>query len=335
MSNENNNCHIGALFGAGRSGTTWLGAIISSHPDIAYRFEPFHRLQKTNPKVKEILEELIRSDGFSVNNLSLVYRMLLPATPDLDKPPFFPKNYRMILSLGKSCTWPLARHNSLVSHLFRFLYTPIDCPMLIFKEVEMVDIFCQLLGKTQMPIVYLVRHPCAVVSSILRGQKSSLVPEGRRNFLHNLLVKYNPILAGEYGERLDDLTVCEQEALMWRLDVERAVSACQSHPNGLLVVYEELTQNTLEISSKVFHHLGLEIAKESVAFIEESTNGSSVSRLKRGEVGINPYFTVFRDSKVAQNSWKNDMLKENIMEVMGIVKDSNVFTMIADRGLWN
>ncbi|MCP2727413.1 sulfotransferase domain-containing protein [Limnofasciculus baicalensis] len=334
MNSEKNNCNLGALFGKGRSGTTWLGSIISSHPDIAYRFEPFHRLQKTNPQVKEILE-IIHSDGFSATDLPLVYRMLLPATPDLEKPPFFPKNYRMGLSLGKSFAWPLARQNSLVSHLFHFFYTPIDCPMVIFKEVEMVDILCQLLGKTEIPIVYLVRHPCAVVWSILRGQKASLMPEGRRKFLHNMLVKYNPSLAAEYGEKLEDLTLCEQEALMWRIDVERAVSACQSNYNGLLVVYEELTQNTLEISSKVFHHLGLEIAKESLKFIEESMRASPISRLKRGEVGINPYFTVFRDSQVAQSRWKNDMQKEDITGVMEIVKDSNVFTMIADQGLWN
>ncbi|MDJ0687655.1 MAG: hypothetical protein QNJ41_04015 [Xenococcaceae cyanobacterium MO_188.B32] len=55
MISEQNNCNMGALFGLGRSGTTWLGAIVASHPEILYRFEPFHRLQKIYiaPKVNQ------------------------------------------------------------------------------------------------------------------------------------------------------------------------------------------------------------------------------------------------------------------------------------------
>ena len=47
-----NSHQLGAIFGTGHSGTTCLGSIISSHPNIAYRFEPFHRLEKISKDLK-------------------------------------------------------------------------------------------------------------------------------------------------------------------------------------------------------------------------------------------------------------------------------------------
>jgi hypothetical protein len=50
MENDNYSPRIMGIFGTGRSGSSWLGSIIDSHPQVAYRFEPFHRL-KQNPTI--------------------------------------------------------------------------------------------------------------------------------------------------------------------------------------------------------------------------------------------------------------------------------------------
>ena len=91
IDDQRHDLKMGSIFGTGRSGTTWLGAMVSSHPEIAYRFEPFHRLGATQPAVEEALET-IRSNEFSYKDLSSVYQALLPAYPQAEKPPFFPKN---------------------------------------------------------------------------------------------------------------------------------------------------------------------------------------------------------------------------------------------------
>ncbi|NEP08673.1 MAG: sulfotransferase [Symploca sp. SIO2C1] len=328
-----NNYNLGAIFGTGRSGTTWLGAILQSHPAISYRFEPFTRLQKTQVEISQALE-LIQSDAFSVKELPSIYQALLPAYPECEKPPFFPKNYPVRFSWGKSLTWPLARKNALGSCLFRYLYTPKGQPKLVFKEVDKAKLLIPLLARTEMPIAYIVRHPCAVISSVMRGQNNSIMPSGRRSVLKNLLAKYEPMLAEQYGERLETLKLSEQEALLWLVEVGRSVSACQNSPNGLLVIYEELTERTLELTEKIFSHFGLNMAQESVSFIEESTSTSSAPRMKRGEIGINQYFTVFRDSKVSRDRWKQEMSTEDQQRVMKIVKNSPVFALAAEQGLW-
>ncbi|MGL6343136.1 MAG: hypothetical protein ACRC80_28855, partial [Waterburya sp.] len=85
---------LGGIFGTGRCGTTWLGAMVSSHPDVAYRFEPFHRLKKSKIAIATALEK-IRAEDFSAQDLNLIYQALLPAYPEVEKPPFFAKNCDM------------------------------------------------------------------------------------------------------------------------------------------------------------------------------------------------------------------------------------------------
>ncbi|MDJ0687656.1 MAG: hypothetical protein QNJ41_04020 [Xenococcaceae cyanobacterium MO_188.B32] len=208
--------------------------------------------------------------------------------------------------------------------------------MLVFKEVDYPDMVVKFLTETEVPIVYIIRHPCAVVSSIMRGQENSLMPmpEPRMAVLKRVLNKHEPKLAKIYGEKLDKLTISEQEALHWLVENGRALRICQKHSQGLIVIYEELTERPLEIAQKVFQHFNLTMPEESVAFIEESTKKSLTSAIKRGEVNMNQYFTVFRDPKVSRDRWKEEMSKEDRIRVMQIVKDSPEFSLGAERGFW-
>ena len=335
MISEQSNYNMGAIFGSSRSGTTWLGAIVASHPKILYRFEPFHRLQKTQSIIKE-LYQLTRSDNFSAQDVPRIYNCLLPAYPECEKPPFFSKDFSARWSFGKSLLWPLARKNSLVANLFRYLYTPKGKPILVFKEIDYPDMVVKFLTKTEIRIVYIIRHPCAVISSIMRGQEKSLfpMPEQRLIVLKRVLTKHEPKLTEMYGDKLDKLTISEQEALYWLVEIGRALRACQKSPNGLIVIYEELTESPLEIAQKVFQHFNLTMPEESVAFIEESTQKSLKSAIKRGEVNMNQYFTVFREPKISRDRWKEEMSQEDQMRVMQIVQNSQEFALGVERGFW-
>lgn len=66
------------LFGVPRSGTSWVGAMLASHPDVAYRFQPIHsytfdaRLDSTSSKseIEEFFEALARTKDPYVRNIS-------------------------------------------------------------------------------------------------------------------------------------------------------------------------------------------------------------------------------------------------------------------------
>ena len=333
MNNQYNDVKLGAIFGTGRSGTTWLGAMISSHPEVAYRFEPFHRLGKSRPEIAAALER-IRAEDFNSQDLATVYQALLPAYPELEKPPFFPKNYGMKFPLGREFTWPLARKTNWGSNLFSHLYMPKGNPTLIFKEVALEDVLISLLNLNKVPIVYILRHPCGVVSSLLRGQKDSLMPTGMRSVLLNLLTKHQPHLAEKYQSRLPKMHISEQEALLWLVEVEQAIQVCEANSNALIVVYEQLVEQPKEILEKILTHFGLSMTSQCLEFIEQSSQSSMSSKIKRGEIGINQYFSVFRNSRSSSIRWKQEFSAEDIARVMQITQHSKGYALGAATGLW-
>ncbi|MGF1498175.1 MAG: sulfotransferase [Elainellaceae cyanobacterium] len=318
---------LGAVFGSARSGSTWLGAIVSSHPEVAYRFEPFHRL-KQNPQIRAAANP---DSTEATADIDAIYHALLPAHPLAEKPPFFTKSYTTPMAAGRSLTWPLARKVPLGAWLFRQCYTPKSLPPVVFKEIGLVHLLTKLVP--HIPVIYLMRHPCAVVWSMLRGQEQSLMPSDRRQYLQKILQQRRPDLMDEFQGH-EDRSAAEQEALLWRIDTEAALDQIQSQPNGLLVLYEDLVEQPLVVAARIFRHLGLPLSAESRMFIEESTLQASASPAQRGEVGIDRYFTVFRDPKAACNKWKHQMPVEMRDRVMAVVGPSRSFTVGQQQGLW-
>lgn len=281
--------------------------------------------------------DLIKSNTFSEKDLPRIYDVLLSAHPLIEKSPFFSKSYSRNLLVGKSILRPLVLKIGYGEAVYRFLYTPKNSPFLVFKEVAMLEMLCQLLNHTNMPIIYLMRHPCAVVSSIIRGQNKSVMPEGRQKIIENIIAKNSPKLSDKYGNKMDKLSWSQRCALLWLVDVERAFHACQNNQNGLIVIYEKLVEDTLEVTSEMFKHFGLSMTEQTVSFIEESSSSknSLLMRLKRGEIIKDRYFSVFRNSQKEKNAWKDNMPTSEQKLVMEIVEDSEVFSWVAAQGWWS
>jgi hypothetical protein len=325
---------LAAIFGNGRSGTTWLGSIVSSHPEVAYRFEPFKRARKLGPALAETGRML---DTAELDSLTpeRIYNALLPAYPDWEKPPFFSKDYRTRMKSGRALLWPPAKASSLVGKLYRSLYTPQEKAFVVFKEVAFEDAFQKLVKTSEMPLVYLLRHPCAVVSSILRGQEQGLMGSRRQQVLPAFLQDHAPALWDRYGEGIDLLSPHQKEALLWRTAVERCQKAFGLRDSASVVFYENLCRDPLGVSTEVLHGFGLDLTPQVRDFIGASSDPNFASRGRRSEVGTNKYFSVFRDPLVAMDSWKEALSAEQRLEVLEIVRDSPVFERGIQEAQWD
>lgn len=323
-----------AIFGSGRSGSTWLGAILSSHPEVVYRFEPFHRLKAFDHRTSAGLGRL-RSDDFSEDDLPDIYRALLPAHPESDKPPFFRKDHGVRARRGRSVLWPLSRRSSLIASTYQWLYSPIGNPPLIFKEVELTREFVKLATRTTMRMVYLVRHPCSVVWSISRGADIGVMSFNRQEVLQQSLRSHDADLADRFAPRMDELDVLQKQALLWRIDVEKVLKAVRSLDHVKIVLYEQLATNPVMVSEDILHHFQLSMSQQTRRFLEQSTQSKQVSLLKRGEMGVNRYFSVFRDPRESRDGWKRGMPVGDIDRVMDVVCDSEAFEFGLKSGTWS
>lgn len=127
-----------SVHGVPRSGTSWLGQIFNSHPDVAYRFQPFFsyrfkdvvKPESSRAEIERFLQELyaVEDDEF-------------------------------ILQI---------KQRDRGAHPDRFTKSP-GASILVMKEVRYHYLIKTLLRQVEgMKVIGIVRHPCGVINSWLK-----------------------------------------------------------------------------------------------------------------------------------------------------------------------
>lgn len=313
---------IGAIFGMGRSGTTWLGSLIDTHPDVAYRFEPFRRL-RLRPAVRD-LRGRIDSGEFTEADLPRIYDQLIRANPWTDKPPHFAKAHSS--NFGRQFFRPIATKLRPLHWLYEAAYTPNGQPYLIFKEVTAAKILGALVSKTRMPILYLVRHPCGNVASRMKGQAEGTMPTGKFPLLDQLVARHDPALADRFGTGLEHRDSAFKNAVLWRLEVEASMRAIADVPTCRLLIYENLCREPEAFTSAAFDHFRLEPTAELAKFLRRSISGTGTKS--------SGYFGVVKNPLESMDKWKKHLTKSQIDTILDVVSDSPEFARLAADGRW-
>ncbi len=309
-----------------------MGAILNSHPEIAYRFEPFSRL-RGHPAIQQAIG-IINSEEFSDKDMGLIYDQLVCSYPMTDKPPFFPKSHSRYR--GKAIAWPLCRRIPALQPAYIRWYSPRrGAPPLIFKEVAQVKLMERLQKQAAMRSLYLVRHPCALVASMVRGQTLDLMPLDRFDVLDNLLRAHDPELADKVVPQLGGLSPAAKNALLWRIDVERGVRTVRETQNGHIMIYENLCRDPHQGAEEALAFFGLDMDRRVREFVEESIGGNWASRWKFGELGGSQYFSVVRNPLLTMDKWKSQLSARDEEDVRRHVEDSEIYQYCAKLGDWD
>ncbi len=207
-------------------------------------------------------------------------------------------------------------------------------PPLVFKEVTFVRPLKNLVEKTSMPVVYLVRHPCATVLSAMNAPDGSSIASTHLR-LSRTLRKDAPEFADRYGEIIDGTDVVSQYALMWLYEVESCVAAVQASGNGMVMTYEELADDAYDCGERLFRHLRITFGDTTRRFIDGlyGLNSAANGAPRRTGWGA-AYYSVYRNPKELKDSWKTKLAIADRKKVESVVQGIPEIESCAALGNW-
>ena len=309
------------VLGSPRSGTTWLAKIFDSNEDVIYRHEPDSVYR--NDRLPYIPENNDLSNNVQP---ALKYLGQLACVRTLKSSASFPsfsKSYRSMAT--EAFRNGLLLPAKLLEKTLGAFGIKLDLTIPDFVKSERADRLmiviksvsslgrAKLFSKAnpELKIVHIIRHPCAFVSSRLRGAKLQLMEID--TFLDSQFGMLQARRRGWTMEYLKSLTTEEQLASLWMLQNEKVMEEMHLNGNYKVVIYEHLCHKPIEIVEDLFAFSGLEITKQTVEFILSSQSGKH---------GQEQYYRVIRDSKVAVDRWKNELSARQVYEIENLVRES-------------
>ncbi|MEL4455022.1 sulfotransferase [Lutimonas vermicola] len=260
------------LAGSARSGTTWVQNILNGNNDYRVMFEPFHN-QKT----------ILIKDWSN--------RLFLRPNNKEDK---FTKPTGLILN-GKV-------RNKWVDK-FNKKFLP--------KKRLIKDIRTNLMLKwikecfPEIKIIYLMRHPCAVVNSRMKLgwqdhvtdflNQTELVEDYLKDYLNFIETNQDPF---------------ERQMIMWC--IENMVPLKQlSKDDAIVIFYEDMYENSEVVATSLFHYLDLKISNKVLRKIQKPSEVTRAnSKVRTGGNNI--------------DSWQKSLTNDQKLKALLILKKFNL-----------
>ncbi len=229
------------VLGFGRSGTTWIADIISKVLGGLVLFEPLH------PQVCPFAAEVCYAGHLETE---VSHRLAA---------------YLEEVLVGRHRQrWLLRNH----------LFTPLEevsqayvdmiwdeCPILGFKEIRAAFLIDWLIERFEARIVFLLRHPCAVLASIRRRPRfwDEFGWEQHDRFFQERVISGRPDVYARLAPRLALLetprTDLEKQAVMWAITADLALGQLERH--GLpFFRYEDFYDHPFTATRALMAYLG-------------------------------------------------------------------------------
>ncbi|HET7561835.1 MAG TPA: sulfotransferase [Rhodanobacteraceae bacterium] len=313
------------VFGLPRSGTTWIGKLFDSHPETLYRHEPdsVRRLtvplypeKESAPRYRAELEQFVAS----------LPRMRNPKV--VGKQPLFPKRYMSAIALGAyRSSAMVAKATSRVQRNFPCLYRPTAASServrLVWKSIESPGrLGVCIAAAPDARAIYVVRHPCGYVASVLRGEAKRRFAEAKPS--DNDLWRLKLLLETASGKAralsLEDLRLLAPEerlAWAWVLVQEKILADVGRCERVMTLRYEDVCADPLMMTKRMFEFADLDWQPQTEAFVRAST--------QRMEHAIDTdYYSVFKSSQASAERWRSELAPHVIERILHILHDSSL-----------
>ena len=317
------------VLGSGRSGTTLLAKLLDSQPNVLYRHEPDSIQPNSDIPFLPTRE-----------NVRLYIDMTKSYLSDLERAryikssthtPIFPKSYRNAVqqlahlwlnyamkALGASCNARVVHEKFLVPDFISNMRK--DGIIYVIKSVSSLNrAYLFICSEPNAKIVHIVRHPCGVASSLIRGIREGAMK--KRIFLDAIKnmgeSKNFPIST----EDMKGSSIEEQIAYQWSIFNDKVFDELIQSNRYRLIRYEDLCLNMTETVIDLFIFCGVSFTDQSRRF---------VGMLEGQQPGNRRYFSVVRAPKEAATKWRNELSASQIERVNSIACHSRIGSMYLD-----
>lgn len=269
------------LAGSGRSGTTWLGNILAAQPTTRIIFEPLD--------YRRVPE-------------AVVFPLRPYARPLADYPQWQPVLAQILAG---------ELHNEWVDREQSKWWPKFLTTRRLVKEIRANLLLGWISEQFGCPIVYVTRHPCAVVYSRMKlGWKTHLdVFTAQTELLTDYLAPYQELILGAE-------TAVQRHAVMWCIENLVPLRQMASY-NWLFCTYESLCQQPEVEARRLLSQLGLPynwLARRAVGRV------SSVARADSAVI----------DARDPLRDWQYKLETADIDAIMHIVDAFDIHLYSAD-----
>lgn len=306
--------------GLPRSGTTWIGKTLDSHPDTLYLHEPdsVRRLrgvpvapnmssaQTYRTALQEYLDGLPRVLSAKVNGTLPVFRKRCDTA--------FAPSLRKAVCLGAKASARVFGEFPLPPLMRASAQRP-----LVWKSIESLGrlgLFARLSG--QVRVIHILRHPCGYVASVKRGDADGRFDD--RASASEDLEYFELLLHTEQARRYDitmtrlqRMAPIERLAWRWVLLNEKAMNDCAGFPGYHLVRYEDFCEFPLPAFQQLFRSAGLAWHAQIEAFIRASVSNDD-----------DAYYAIRKNPLRAATKWRAQLTAEEIAQVLEVVGHTQI-----------
>lgn len=309
------------IFGSPRSGTTWVGSLFDSHPRTLYLHEP--DVIEKEPRLPFVPYGMLPAD---IDRITRDYFERLAHNRSLrtvHTPTLFPKSYRS--GIADQARAAIVRALRAVDAVLpavgrsRNLQVPDlasegQTPYLVLKSVDSIPrlpVFARALPGVKF--VHLIRHPCGVVASQLRG--AELGKMGRAKIYSDMLKLPTARVAGLDRARADAMPEVETLAWDWLINNEWVYGEVSDLPNVYTLVYDRLAADLDAEAAPLFDWAGLDRSEQVQSYFD---------RLRGFDGTGDRYFSLNQNPAKSAAKWQQELDAKAQETVGSIVAGSRV-----------
>jgi hypothetical protein len=312
------------IFGAPRSGTSWLAKIFDAHPDVLYRHEPDISIRGgTLPFfcTEDQVESYTEATAAWLDALAENRRLKSAGTWPVFEKSFHSRSEtasRRALVIGLKLLGRIPRIGRVANSIDVPDFVDLDADRyhrIVVKSVSgMGRVGLVAAAAPDSRIIVIVRHPCGQVASMMQGIRGGMF-EDDVSVAGLWATPVAPRL-GLTKEKLAAETLVGKLAWSWVVHNELAAEALKKAQHGHVVRYLDLAERPEMTARMLFQFCGLEWRPEVTKFLATSTKATGRER----------YYQLVRDPIQAATKWQRELSQDNITKILQIAKKVNVFT---------